>query len=186
MLNEITLSSVTLLCVFVLPLFPMSFRFLSSRESPPFQSVQTMGSKMLDLDSILKKYTSEIENHLNGATFIVVNDKGDLVYKSHNLPCCLLWIGETLYAKAFGNRTFDSSEDAPLQTDSTLSIYSLTKLVTSVASMIAVEQGLITLDENVRDIVPELNNLDLLVGFEDGESPRKPILQKVTTPITLR
>jgi len=91
-----------------------------------------------------------------------------------------------VYSKSFGSRTFDTTKDAPLQTDSVLWIASLTKLVTSIACMIAVEQGLVTLDENVREIVPELKDLDLLVGFEEGESSRKPILKKVTAPISLR
>ena len=53
--------------------------------------------------------------------------------------------------------------------------------------MIAVEQGLIKLDENARNIVPELEKVDILLGFEeDGKKPRKPILEAVTAPITLR
>lgn len=91
-----------------------------------------------------------------------------------------------MYSKSFGSRTFDIAEDASLQTDSVLWIASLTKLVTGVACMIAVEQGLVTLDENVREIVPELKDLDLLVGFEEGESPRKPILKKTMAPISIR
>jgi CubicO group peptidase (beta-lactamase class C family) len=95
-------------------------------------------------------------------------------------------VGETLYSKSLGSRTFDTAKDAPLQTDSVLWIASLTKLVTSIACMIAIEQGLLTLDENVREIVPELKDLDLLVGFEEGEHPRKPILKKTTAPISIR
>lgn len=94
--------------------------------------------------------------------------------------------GETLYSRSFGQRTFDTTEDDSLLTDSLLWIASLTKLVTSVACMIAVEKGLVTLDENVREIVPELEDLELLVGFEEGGTPRKPILKKVTAPISLR
>lgn len=55
--------------------------------------------------------------------------------------------------------------------------------------MIAVEKGLITLDQNAREIIPELNDLDLLAGFEEheiGEIARTPILKKVSAPITLR
>jgi len=52
--------------------------------------------------------------------------------------------------------------------------------------MIAVEKGILTLDENVWFIVPELEDLELLVGFEEGGTPRKPILKKVTAPITVR
>ena len=54
--------------------------------------------------------------------------------------------------------------------------------------MIAVETGLIGLDQNVRDVIPELKDVKVLVGFEDaGEgNPRKPILRDVREPITMR
>ena len=52
--------------------------------------------------------------------------------------------------------------------------------------MIATEQGLVTLDQNVREILPELEDVDLLLGFEEGTTPRKPILKNVTAPISLR
>jgi CubicO group peptidase (beta-lactamase class C family) len=52
--------------------------------------------------------------------------------------------------------------------------------------MIAVEQGLVTLDQNVREILPELKDVNLLLGFEEGDTPRKPILKHVTAPISLR
>ena len=71
--------------------------------------------------------------------------------------------------------------------DSVQWIASLSKLFTAVACMIAVEQNLVGLDDNVRDIVPELKKLDILLGFEESEKkPRKPILEEVTAPITLR
>lgn len=54
------------------------------------------------------------------------------------------------------------------------------------ACMIAVEQGLLTLDGDVRGVVPELRDVKLLVGFEEGEKPRKPILEDVEEAITLR
>lgn len=53
--------------------------------------------------------------------------------------------------------------------------------------MIAVENGLLALDENVRDIVPELQKVECLIGFEESDKfPRKPILEDVTGPISLR
>lgn len=53
--------------------------------------------------------------------------------------------------------------------------------------MIAVDQGLIGLDDNVREIVPELKDIELLAGFEDSDSKqRKPILKAVEAPISLR
>lgn len=53
--------------------------------------------------------------------------------------------------------------------------------------MIAVDQTLIGLDDDVRNIVPEIKDVKLLVGFEDSDSkPRKPILKDVTAPISMR
>lgn len=53
--------------------------------------------------------------------------------------------------------------------------------------MIAVDQGLIGLDDNVREIVPELKDVKLLAGFEDSDDkPRKPILKNVAAPISIR
>ena len=99
----------------------------------------------------------------------------------------LIYLGETIYSKAVGNRELDAPEDTPMQLDSVHFMASLTKLMTTVSCMIAVEQGLISLDTNVREIVPELKDLDLLVGFEESEQvPRVPILKKVIAPITLR
>lgn len=52
--------------------------------------------------------------------------------------------------------------------------------------MVAVELGLVSLDDNVRELVPELRDVKVLKGFKDGESPRTPILEDSKTPITLR
>ncbi|KAF2706520.1 beta-lactamase/transpeptidase-like protein [Pleomassaria siparia CBS 279.74] len=65
-------------------------------------------------------------------------------------------------------------------------IGSITKLQTCMACMMGIERGLFTLETNVRTVVPELKDVDLLVGFENGEFPRKPITQPCTSPITLR
>ena len=94
--------------------------------------------------------------------------------------------GDTLYSGGSGTRTLDTNSEA-LSTDTPLWAASITKLVTSLACMIAVEQGLIGLDDNVREIVPELKDIKLLAGFEHSESkPRKPILKDVDEPISLR
>lgn len=52
--------------------------------------------------------------------------------------------------------------------------------------MIEVEQDLITLESEVRDIIPELKNVQVLDGFEDGDSPKMPILRDCDVPVTLR
>ena len=98
----------------------------------------------------------------------------------------MLIVGDTLYSKAYGRRTLDP-ESEPLTADTPVWTASLTKLITTLACMIAVDQGLLSLDDNIRDIVPELKDVKLLVGFEDSSNePRKPILKDVTEPISLR
>lgn len=61
-------------------------------------------------------------------------------------------------------------------------IASLTKIVTATSLMQIVERGLIQLDDDVRSLVPELANAQILRGFDDD----KPILESNVNPITLR
>ena len=98
----------------------------------------------------------------------------------------MIFVGDTLYSKAYGFRALDP-ESEPLRPDTPIWTSSLTKLITTLACLIGVDQGLIGLDDNVREIIPELRTVKLLVGFEDSDKqPRKPILKDVNQPITLR
>jgi methyl acetate hydrolase len=59
----------------------------------------------------------------------------------------------------------------------------MTKLVTSVAAMQLVEHGLLKLDSDLGEIVPELSHLDVLKGFDEHGAP---IFVKQKKPLTLR
>ena len=59
----------------------------------------------------------------------------------------------------------------------------MTKLLTAVAVMQVVEKGLISLDDDVRKVVPRFSNPDRLKGFDDDG---KPMIDKLDHPITLR
>jgi predicted transcriptional regulator len=61
---------------------------------------------------------------------------------------------------------------------------SMTKMITSVAAMIAVEKGLVSLDEDVRQILPELRQKEVLVTFDKDTKIGKYV--PVTEQITLR
>ena len=74
--------------------------------------------------------------------------------------------GELVYENAFG----DASDGATLANDSIFRIASMTKLVTSVAALQLVEQGLLDLDAAVADILPSFDELAVLDGFA-GEAP---------------
>jgi hypothetical protein len=53
------------------------FSIFASRGFLPIQAVPVADSKMQDIDDILKKYTSKVENHLRGATFVAVDRAGE-------------------------------------------------------------------------------------------------------------
>jgi CubicO group peptidase (beta-lactamase class C family) len=61
---------------------------------------------------------------------------------------------------------------------------SMTKLVTSIAAMQCVERGLISLDDDISNVLAEWKDPEILEGFE--EESGKPILRKALNKITLR
>lgn len=65
-----------------------------------------------------------------------------------------------------------------------LYIASCTKLMTSIAAMQCVERGLVTLDTDVAEILPELAGQGILTGFDEASG--EPILNKRQNTITLR
>jgi methyl acetate hydrolase len=84
------------------------------------------------------------------------------------------------YTGAFGMR--DSASDIYVKPDSIFAIASMTKAITSAASMQLVEQGKVKLHEPVSKYLPELGKLDVLQGFDSAGNP---ILRPATKPVTL-
>jgi CubicO group peptidase (beta-lactamase class C family) len=66
--------------------------------------------------------------------------------------------------------------------DTVFRLFSMTKAVGSVAAMILIERGQLSIDTQVADILPEFGALQRLVGF-DGNIPR---YAPPTTPVTVR
>ncbi|KAH6713591.1 beta-lactamase/transpeptidase-like protein [Leptodontidium sp. MPI-SDFR-AT-0119] len=93
---------------------------------------------------------------------------------------------ETLnYTNSFGSRSLkEGAQGEPLAEDATFWLASCTKLMAAIAAVQCVERGQFTLDEDVTRLLPELKDIDILRGFEDGTE--KPILVKATKKITLR
>ncbi len=95
--------------------------------------------------------------------------------------------GKFRYEKAFGSRSLKDGKPDPMPLDAVMWLASCTKLITSVAVMQCVEKGLLNLDDDVTPILPELKDIDVIVGFEkDSDGKDKPILKKNTKKITLR
>lgn len=77
----------------------------------------------------------------------------------------------------------DAGTGAPMALDTVCQIASMTKALVSVAAMQLVEQGKLTLDGPIGDVLPELADAQVLDGFgEDGQ----PQLRPANRPITLR
>lgn len=70
--------------------------------------------------------------------------------------------GKLVYHRSFGFR--DRVAGAPLEEDAIFRIYSMTKPVVSVAAMILVEEGRLSLDEPIAKYLPEFK--DMRVGVE--------------------
>ncbi|THV08216.1 beta-lactamase/transpeptidase-like protein [Dendrothele bispora CBS 962.96] len=73
---------------------------------------------------------------------------------------------------------------APVDFDSTFWVASCTKLVTTVAALQLVEQGLVDLDEDITRVLHEWKDAKVLAGY--NEKTGEPILRPAKTKMTLR
>ncbi|KAK0630397.1 beta-lactamase/transpeptidase-like protein [Bombardia bombarda] len=120
------------------------------------------------LDRILSKYAAQgndTKDKLLGAAFVVVSKDG------------------ILYQGAAG-RIGSPTDSPPFAPDSFTWVASLTKIITTTCLMQVVERGLISLDDDVRPLVPELARMQILRGF--GADDGQPILEDNKKAITLR
>ena len=87
----------------------------------------------------------------------------------------------TIYQGAFGTRRLGAPR--PMAIDTVVWIASMTKPITSAAAMQLVEQGRLQLDEPAARWAPELDDVQVLEGFDAAGRPR---LRPPRQPITLR
>jgi methyl acetate hydrolase len=86
-----------------------------------------------------------------------------------------------IYQGAFGKR--DLAGEAAMTADSVFWIASMTKAVTAAAAMQLVEQGRLSLERPIGDVLPDLAAPQVLEGFDANGAPR---LRPARNPITLR
>jgi len=86
-----------------------------------------------------------------------------------------------IYEGAFGRR--DVSKPEEMTGDTVFWLASMTKAVVSTAAMQQVEQGKVTLDQNLGGILPELANPQVLEGWDESGAPR---LRPARGEVTLR
>ncbi len=87
----------------------------------------------------------------------------------------------TTMVHAFGQR--DLASGAAMPEDALFQIASMTKAITSVAALQLVEQGRLSLEAPIGDILPDLADLQVITGFDaDGKVQTRP----ARSPITLK
>ena len=77
----------------------------------------------------------------------------------------------TLYSGAFGKQ--NTAKDVPLAADSIFRIASMTKAVTSVATMMMVEQGKLKLDDDVSMYLPAFKSMRVLTTTTRRRAPTR-------------
>jgi len=87
----------------------------------------------------------------------------------------------TLYEGAFGVR--DRATGAAMTIDTIFGLASMTKAIASAGAMQMVEQGRLSLDANIADVLPALSAPQVLTGFAADGTPE---LRPAAGPITLR
>lgn len=84
------------------------------------------------------------------------------------------------YARAFGATAADGP---PMAEDTLFQIASMTKALVSVGAMQLVEQGRLSLDAPIGDVLPELADPQVLTGFDAAGQPQT---RSAAGPLTLR
>lgn len=85
------------------------------------------------------------------------------------------------FSGAWGHADVDTG--TPMALDTVCQIASMTKALVSVAAMQLVEQGKLTLDGPIGDVLPELADAQVLTGFDKDGQPQ---LRPANRPVTLR
>src|SRR5882724_933871 len=88
---------------------------------------------------------------------------------------------EVTYQGAFGKR--DLSKDDAMTADSVFWIASMTKAITAAGAMQLVEQGKLSLEAPIGNVLPDLATPQVLEGFDSNGEPK---LRPAKNPITLR
>lgn len=85
------------------------------------------------------------------------------------------------YSRAFGQA--DVTTGAPMAEDTVCQIASMTKALVTLAALQQVEQGRLSLDAPIGEVIAELADIQVLTGFDaDG----KPVTRAPARPLTLR
>ncbi len=86
--------------------------------------------------------------------------------------------GKVAYCKTFGLRDMEANQ--PMQTDTILRFYSMTKPITAVAVLMLYEEGCFQLDDPVTEFIPGIKDLRVYVSGEGDDMATEPLCQPMT------
>jgi CubicO group peptidase (beta-lactamase class C family) len=88
--------------------------------------------------------------------------------------------GKVVDFRAYGKRDLEAG--LPMEKDTIVRMYSMSKVVTSVAALILIEEARLRLGDSVGDYLPELAKMKVLTGG----TAEKPLLADAKGPITIK
>lgn len=133
----------------------------------PRASPESVGMSSARLQKIRMTLQREVDaNRMPGAVVMVARN------------------GKLVYSESIGYQ--DKQNAVPMKTDSLFRIYSMTKPMVSVATMMLVEDGVLQLTDPVSKFFPSLANLQVLVVGKDGNTSLEPAKKQITVQDLLR
>jgi CubicO group peptidase (beta-lactamase class C family) len=138
----------------------------SKAAAPPTPAALGVSAERLNrLSSTLQQYVDQ--QRVAGLVTIVVRN------------------GKAVHLEAFGKRDVESG--APMQTDTIFRIASMSKAITSVATMILIEEGKLLLSDPVSKFIPAFAKTTVMVPPPPGALPGTPVsVVPAKRPITIR
>ncbi|KAI8938463.1 hypothetical protein NX059_004356 [Plenodomus lindquistii] len=118
--------------------------------------------EMTDFDMLLAEYTDRKHPRVHGV-----------------ICKCVDRYGKEIYSKISGYSSLGPDAE-PLRPDAVLKLASATKLITSIALLQCVDDGLIALDDPLTHILPELDCKEILTDVEDSEFTLEPSKTAIT------
>lgn len=141
-------------------------------------------------DKINQAYAGAVASGLLPGACLMAGDKDGKAITSPRPRLCphdqahILETGKVLYSNSFGRARLKGDRPDAFSASTVCSVASMSKVVTSVAVLQCVEAGRISLDENVRPLLPEMGKYGVATGFDDKENSA--VLTPDETPISLR
>lgn len=133
----------------------------------PTSSPESVGMSSERLQKIRSALQKEIDaNRMPGAVVMIAKN------------------GKLVYSESIGYQ--DKQSGIPMKANSIFRIYSMTKPIVSVATMMLVEDGVIQLTDPVSKFFPALSNMQVLVTNKDGISSLEPAKRPITIQDLLR